>query len=60
MHPKSAPSSFLGASIIPHELTMETAASPANHIVGANGIPKREELTLMTSSAALEAVLRTK
>ncbi len=40
MHPKSVPSSFLGASILPQELTMETAGSPDNHIVGANGIPK--------------------
>jgi hypothetical protein len=39
---------------------MEMPGSLDNHIVGANGIPKREELTLMTSSAALEAVLRTK
>jgi hypothetical protein len=40
MHPKSVPSSFLGASILQQELTMETAGSPDNHIVGANGIPR--------------------
>ena len=40
MHPKSVPSSFLGASLLPQELTMETAGSPDNHFVGANGIPK--------------------
>ena len=40
MHPKSVPSSFLGASILPQELTMETAGSPDDYIVGANGIPK--------------------
>jgi hypothetical protein len=27
-HPKSVPSSFLGASIPPQELTMDTAGSP--------------------------------
>jgi hypothetical protein len=44
MHPKSVPPSFLvlGASILPHEPTMETAGSPDNHIVGANGIPRRD------------------
>jgi hypothetical protein len=26
---------------LPQELTMETAGSPDNHIVGANGIPRR-------------------
>ncbi len=41
MHPKSVPSSFLGASILPQELTMETAGSPDNHIIGANEIPRR-------------------
>ncbi len=40
-HPKSVPSSFLGASILPQELLMETAGSPDNHIVRANGIPRR-------------------
>jgi hypothetical protein len=39
-HPKSVPSSFLGASALPQELTMEMTDSPENHIVGANGIPK--------------------
>ncbi len=39
-HPKSVPSSFLGASILPQELTMETAGSSDNHIVRANGILK--------------------
>jgi hypothetical protein len=39
MHPKSVPSSFLGA--FPQELTMEMAGPPGNHIVGANGIPRR-------------------
>ncbi len=37
-HPKSVPSSFLGASILPQELTMERAGSPDKQIVGANGI----------------------
>jgi hypothetical protein len=46
---------------IPKELTMEMAGSPDNHIVGANGNPKKMyELTLMIFSASLEAVLRTK
>jgi hypothetical protein len=36
-HPKSVPLSFLEAIILPQELTMETAGSPENHIVGANG-----------------------
>jgi hypothetical protein len=40
-HQKSVPSSSLGASILPQELTMETAGSPDNHIVGANGISRR-------------------
>ncbi len=40
-HPKSVPSSFLGASVLPQELTMETTGSPDNHIVGVNGIPRR-------------------
>jgi hypothetical protein len=40
-HPKSVPSSFLGASILQQELTIETAGSLDNHIVGANGIPRR-------------------
>jgi hypothetical protein len=39
-HPKSVPSSFLGASILPQELTMEAAGSPDNHIVVANRIPR--------------------
>ncbi len=39
-HPKSVPSSFLGP-VLPQELTMETVGSPDNHIVGANGIPRR-------------------
>jgi hypothetical protein len=41
MHPKAVPSSFLGASMLSQELTMKTAGSPDNHIVGANGIPRR-------------------
>jgi hypothetical protein len=41
MHPKSVSSSFLEASIIPQELTMEMTDSPDNHIVEANGIPRR-------------------
>ncbi len=45
---------------LPQELTMEMTGSPDNHIIGANGINKMYELTLMTSSASLEAVLRTK
>ncbi len=39
-HPKSVPSSFLGASILPQELMMEMTGIPDNHIVGANGIPR--------------------
>jgi hypothetical protein len=46
---------------LPKELTMEMTGSPDNYIVGANGIPRRGyELTLMTSSASFEAVLKTK
>ncbi len=40
-HPKSVPSSFLGVGILPQELTIEMTGSPDNHIVGANGIPRR-------------------
>ncbi len=36
MHPKSVPSFFLGARVLPQELTIEKAGSPDNHIVGAN------------------------
>jgi hypothetical protein len=40
---------------------MEMTGSPDDNIVGANGIPRRtNELTLMTSSASLDAVLKTK
>jgi hypothetical protein len=39
---------------------METADFPDIQIVGTNGTQKMYELTLMTSSAALEAVLETK
>jgi hypothetical protein len=40
---------------------MEMTGSPEDFIVGANGILRRRyELTLMTSSASLEAVLKTK
>jgi hypothetical protein len=42
MHPKSVPASFLGASILTQELMMETAGYPDKHIVGANGIPRRD------------------
>jgi hypothetical protein len=52
MHLKSVPSSFWGASILPQKLTMETAGSPDN-------LKKMYELTLMTSSASLEAILNT-
>ena len=38
-HPKSVPSSFLGAST-PTRANNGKAGSPENHIVGANGIPK--------------------
>jgi hypothetical protein len=40
-HPKSVPSSFLGASILPQELRMDTAGSPDKKIAGANEIPRR-------------------
>jgi hypothetical protein len=51
---------FLGLDIT-QELKMEMTDSPDDHIVGANGIPRRKyELTWMTSSASLEAVLKTK
>jgi hypothetical protein len=47
--------------VLPQDLTMEMTGSPDDYIVGANGIPKRKsQLTLMTSSASLEAVLKTK
>jgi hypothetical protein len=41
MHPESVPSSFLGASALPQELTMDMTGSPDDYIVGANGIPRR-------------------
>ncbi len=61
MHPKSVPSSFLGASTLPQEQKLETADSPRqSNCQELMESQKMYELTLIASSVSLEAVLETK